>query len=130
MWMQKDFDGWNDEKKRVSGYERPKLYTEREIWWCSLGVNVGFEQDGAGADYQRPVVILKGVSRNTCYVVPLTTSPKRHRYRIPIGRVDGREAVALLSQIRVIDTRRLVNKLGFLDKGIFQKIRKTVKDLL
>jgi mRNA interferase MazF len=127
--MEKDFDTWNGEKKRVNA-ARPKLYHARELWWCSLGLNVGFEQDGTGADFQRPVLILRGVSPNTCFVVPLTTSSKRHRLRVPIGYVEGKSAAAIVSQMRLIDARRLVNKIGFLDQRSFSFVRKAAKDLL
>ncbi|MEK7621749.1 MAG: type II toxin-antitoxin system PemK/MazF family toxin [Patescibacteria group bacterium] len=128
--MFKDFDSWNEQKKKLHLTESNKLYHEREIWWCSLGVNVGFEQDGAGSDHQRPVLILKGLSRNTCTVLPLTTSPHKHRMRISLGIVDGKPASVLLSQSRVIDTKRLVNKIGFLNKKLFALVRKAAKDLL
>lgn len=46
--MKKDFDEWNAKKKEIhKGGEAP-FYNEREIWWCALGANVGFEQDGTG----------------------------------------------------------------------------------
>ncbi len=41
----KDFDQWNAEKKKTHANEEYfPLYSEREIRWCRLGVNVGFEQ--------------------------------------------------------------------------------------
>jgi|SRR3989344_2079722 len=128
--MQKDFDTWNNNKKQLHGTGENKLYHAREVWWCSLGVNIGFEQDGSGDEYQRPVLILKGLSKNTCLVIPLTTSPKKHRMRVPLGIVDGKQASALLSQIRIIDTKRLVNKVSFIDKEVFNNIRKAAKDML
>lgn len=128
--MEKDFGGWNEEKQRIQGSETQKLYHEREIWWCSLGVNIGSEQDGTGVDHQRPVLVLKGMSRSTCYVVPLTTSSQKHKLRIPIGSVEDRQATALISQIRLIDTKRLVNKVGFLDPEAFAAVRKAAKALL
>jgi mRNA-degrading endonuclease toxin of MazEF toxin-antitoxin module len=106
------------------------LYHEREVRWCSLGVNIGFEQDGADITHERPVLILRGLSRNTCLIAPLTTSLKKHKMRMSLGLVDGKMAQALLSQIRVIDTKRLINKIGFIDHTVFERIRKTVKDLL
>ena len=127
--MEKDFNGWNEAKKRVQ-LLLPKLYHARELWWCSLGVNVGFEQNGTGAEFQRPVLILRGVGPHTCYAVPLTTSPKQHPFRVPIGFVDGKPATAIVTQMRLIDTRRLVNKIGFLDKRTFARVKKTAKDLL
>ena len=128
--MKKDFDTWNKENKRVHASETNKLYHERQVWWCSLGANIGFEQDGTGDDYQRPVLILRGISRNTCYIVPLTTSTQKHKLRIRIGLVDGKQATALISQIKLIDTKRLVNKLGFIDQKAFVLVRKAAKDLL
>ena len=127
--MQKDFDQWNKIKKGVNSGGLLKLYHTREIWWCSLGVNIGFEQNGGGQEYQRPVLILKGMSKDTCYIIPLTGSPKRHKNRVAIGLVDNIEASAIISQIRLIDTKRLVEKIGFLNKSKFNEIRKAVKDL-
>lgn len=106
------------------------FFHEREVWWCSLGVNIGFEQDGSGEEYRRPVIVLKGLSKKTFLAVPLTTSTKSHLMRPSVGKVDGEEAHALLSQIRVVDTKRLVRKIGYLDKEVFEHIRKTIKDML
>jgi mRNA-degrading endonuclease toxin of MazEF toxin-antitoxin module len=76
------------------------------------------------------VLILRGMSRNTCYAAPLTTSAKQHRLRVNIGLVEGKQAVAIVSQIRLIDTKRLINKIGFLDQEIFVIVDKAAKDLL
>ena len=76
------------------------------------------------------MLILKGMSKETCYIIPLTTSAKQHRLRIAVGQIEGRPAMALMSQMRLIDTKRLVNKIGFLDQEIFNIIRKAAKDML
>ena len=128
--MNKDFDQWNEVKKAIHHNETVKLYHAREVWWCALGANVGFEQDGTGDEYRRPVLILKGLSGQTCLVIPLTTSTRRHRLRPAVGLVEGQEARALLSQIRVIDTKRLVRKIGYIERYAFESIRKAVKDIL
>ncbi|MEK7500813.1 MAG: type II toxin-antitoxin system PemK/MazF family toxin [Patescibacteria group bacterium] len=127
--MEKDFDGWNEVKK-CTHTEQPRLYTVREIWWCRFGVNIGTEQDGRGEWFVRPCIILRGFGSDACLVVPLTTSTRKHSLRILVGVVDGREARANLSQLRVVDTRRLERKIGFLDKGVFLSIRKAAKGLL
>jgi mRNA-degrading endonuclease toxin of MazEF toxin-antitoxin module len=128
--MQKDFKKWTNIKESIHFKNENKLYHQREIWWCSLGLNVGYEQDGEGLEYQRPVLIVKGFSKNTCLVFPLTTSDKKHNMRIPIGLVNGKNASVIISQPKLIDTKRLVEKVGFLDKNIFENIRKAVKDYL
>ena len=126
----KDFDRWNEKKKKVHNHRKNKFYHPRDIWWCSLGLNVGSEQDGIGTEFQRPVLILKGLGKKTCLVIPLTTSLNKHPMRIFLGVVDNKKASAIISQIRVIDTRRFVNKIGVASKEIFEITKKTVKDML
>ena len=41
----KDFNEWNTQKKTIHNSGENKFYHPRDIWWCSLGTNVGFEQD-------------------------------------------------------------------------------------
>ena len=127
--MEKSFDAWNEIKKKTNA-EEPRLYTVREIWWCRFGANIGTEQDGSGEWYVRPCIILRGFGPNACLIVPLTTSTREHSLRVSIGMVDGQEARANLSQIRVIDTRRLERKIGFLSKEMFARVRKTARGLL
>jgi len=129
--MQKDFDGWNEQKKKTDASdEYLPLYYEREVRWCQLGVNIGFEQDGTGRGYSRPVVILKGFSRHVCLVIPLTASMKKNKYHFALGEIEGVEASAIISQLRLIDTRRLDQHIGVVGKEIFNVMRKAVKDML
>ena len=127
--MNKDFDKWNTVKKETH-IEESRLYTVREIWWCRLGANVGFEQDGSGRLFLRPVVIARAFGPDICLILPLTASEQKHPLRISVGDVQGRQATALLSQMRIIDTRRLVEKVGFMNKQVFTELKKTLKDLL
>lgn len=128
--MQKDFDSWNEEKKVTNVREDVLLYREREVRWCRLGTNVGFEQDGTGNGHSRPVLILKGFSRSACLVVPLTTSTKKNRYHVPVGVINGRRAFAIISQLRLIDTKRLDQKIATIGKEVFESVRKAVKEIL
>lgn len=123
------FDTWNTQKK-ILDTDTNKLYHARDIWWCSLGLNIGFEQDGTGKGFQRPVLILKGFSKQVCLAIPLTTSQKKNKYHMRLGIVDDKESFAIISQLRLIDTRRLINKIGVLDREVFETIRKAAKELL
>jgi mRNA-degrading endonuclease toxin of MazEF toxin-antitoxin module len=127
--MKKDFDSWNEKKKALND-NKPNFYHEREVCWCSLGMNIGFEQDGTSETYQRPVLILKGFSRSVCLVVPLTTSTKKNPYHLLIGEVEGKKSFAIISQIRLIDTKRLHDRLVIIEKEKFEEIRKTIRNLI
>ena|SRR3989344_2611177 len=129
--MQKDFDGWNEQKKKTNASEEYlPLYYEREVRWCRLGVNIGFEQDGTGGGYSRPVVIFKGFSRRVCLVIPLTTSMKKNKYHFALGKIGDAEASAIISQLRLVDTRRLDQHIEVVDKETFNRMQKAVKDML
>ena len=128
--MAKNFDDWNEKKKKLDKRIDSPFFHEREVWWCSLGANIGAEQDGSGKNYYRPVLILRGMSRSTCFAIPLTTSEHKHTFRPSVGLVDGKEARALLSQMKLMDSKRLISKMGYLSEEIFMDIRKAAKDML
>lgn len=46
--MQKDFDKWNELKKKIDAKEEETrlFFRDGEVWWVSLGVNIGFEMNG------------------------------------------------------------------------------------
>lgn len=127
--ISKDFDSWNEQKKIVDS-RNLKFYHPQEIWWCSLGLNIGFEQNGKGEYYHRPVLILRAFSKHVCLVIPLSTSKKENKYYLPIGIIEGKESFAIISQLRLIDVRRLINKIITIDKDVFEIIRKAAKEIL
>ena len=124
------FDLWNIKKKKLNLRANPPFYHERDIWWCSLGKNIGAEQDGEGVEYSRPVVIIKGLSKNTCLIAPLTSSANHHSLRIPIGVVQDKDSSVIVSQMKVIDTKRLLTKIFRLSQEKFEPIRKAARELL
>lgn len=128
--MPKDFDRWNEQKKRIHHLSKNRHYHEREAWWCALGVNVGFEQDGTGNKGERPVLVIKGFSKHVCLVIPLTTSKKKNPYHVFLGELGGKKSFAIVSQVRLVDTKRFINRIGFIDQILFEKIKKAVKNFL
>jgi len=126
--MEKDFDRWNTDKKaldkRVSGTD----CHEREIWWCSIGVNVGSEQLSQTEDFSRPVVIVRRFTRDIFWGIPLTTKIKEHiPFRIKF--MMGEQANdALLLQMRAYDRRRLVRKIGVVPEEIFSDFTSAIVD--
>lgn len=122
--MEKDFDLWNEQQKKLNRKKR-NFYGEREIRWCSLGLNIGSEQDG-----RRPVLVIKRFNRNTCLAVPLTTSQNKNKYFMSVGVIDDKEAFVNISQVRLIDVKRLHTKLATLDQKKFEEIRKAIRDLI
>lgn len=126
----KRFRAWSKLKRKIQDIKTiPAGYKEREIWWVALGHNVGVEEDGKGDNFNRPVLIMKGFSRYQFWGVPLSTTDKRGIYYHPIV-VNGKVSTVLLSQLRVLDTRRLISKYGMLNHKDFAQIKLKLIDFL
>ena len=61
-----DFDKWCNLKRKLD-LATPSLLVlpkEKEVWMCNLGRNIGYEENGKGSDFLRPVLILKVFNRH------------------------------------------------------------------
>ena len=126
----KDFNTWNSKKILINDKRNSPFFHQREIWFCSLGLNVGFEQDGKGNDFQRPVVIIKKFNNEVFWAIPLSKTKRRGKYYFDFPFDSNTTSVAILSQIRLIDARRLSRKIGDLDEVNFQTLIEKLKALL
>jgi mRNA interferase MazF len=128
--MSKNFDDWNIHKKAVHATAVDLFCHEREVWWSTLGINIGTEQDGKGEFYSRPVLILKVFANGSVVVVPLTTSSKKNPFYFSLGTIAREQSFAIVSQIKTIDKRRLRQKIDTVPHSIFDavitKIKKTI----
>ena len=132
--MKKDYGEWH-KKKKISNERKDVdniFFREREVWWTALGVNIGFEQDGKGEEFRRPVLILKKYNKYLVLVVPLTTKIKKdNKYYIDCSIMnDTIPRMAIISQVRPIDTKRFIDKLGVADEDSFIKIKNAIKAML
>ncbi len=129
--MHKDFQKWHNRKSKLDQIIKRPFYHEGEIWWCSLGLNVGFEQDGGGNNFLRPVIIFKKFNNEVFWAIPLTHTNKNTKYYFQIYAISNNEvSTAILSQIRLVDARRLSHKLGKISKENSIALTKKFKELL
>ena len=129
--MEKDFQKWHEIKSRIHNTDtiRP-FFHEREIWWCSLGANVGFEQDGRGNNFLRPIIIFKKFNNEIFWAIPLTHAQKKAKYYFEFIFAGSNSSVAILSQIRLVDAHRLSHKMGDISEKDFKDLTKKFKTLL
>ncbi len=102
------FDSWNQKKQHIHFNLKELPCLEGEVWWSSLGLNIGTEQNGKSDYYERPVLILYRVNQYTVWSVPLSSKIKTDKYRFSLFTLP---AQAVLSQIRTISTKRLMRKI-------------------
>lgn len=125
----KNFNDWNEMKKKLDASERPVEFHEREIWWCSIGVNVGSEQHSQTEDFSRPVLVVRKFTPDIFWGIPLTTRVKPLRFRKYLV-LNGVENDLLILQMRAYDRKRLVRKIAVVSKREFAEITKFIKGLL
>lgn len=119
----KRFLEWITKKEKLhDAAHRPPLVSESEIWWASVGENIGSEINGKSRLFSRPVVIFKKLAHGFYLVVPTTTQTKTGSWFVPFRQGDT-DMTACLHQVRSIDYRRLSSRLGKLDDHDFSRIR-------
>ncbi len=128
----KDFESWHKIKKDIESNLKSKWLRPREVWWVSLGVNVGVEEDGKGVNFLRPVLVLKVFGADSALTVSLTSKKKIGKFYFEVGKVGETQeiSIAIISQVRILDTKRFVEKVGKLDGEIFTQVKKSITDLL
>lgn len=128
--MKKDFQEWHKKKTDIEHSSDVRVFFhEREVWWCSLGSNVGFEQDGKGGKFARPVLVFKKFNKEIFWALPLSTRLKEGKFYSPIDLHDGVIRVAIISQLRLTDGKRLIDKIGVIDETNYADIQKAVINL-
>lgn len=129
--MRKDFKNWHGQKEKIEN-ERPRVFfSEREIWFCCIGENIGFEQDGRGEEFMRPVVVLKKFNNEIFWAVSLTKTKKKGKYYFSFFfRSENGASSAILSQIRLMDAKRLKYKIGDMKISDFETFKNKIRQLL
>ncbi len=133
-------------KERIHSHFQEKSYLERfyvnqrEIWYCHLGANIGYEEDWKWCEYRRPVLVLKKVG--ILYrVVPLTSKPKdNNKFYHIINRWSLEyfekatskvtKSWAILSLVRIVDKTRFIHKIAHINQKELWEITKKLKTLL
>ena len=122
----KNFDSWNDTKKKLDARSEPILFQEREIWMAHVGINIGIEQNGNPETFVRPVMIFQKFSKHHFIALPLTKKPKPEDLSYILDEVPFLKwkSWLLIHQIRVMDSKRLHRKLGKVSSAVFGNIIK------
>lgn len=134
--MEKNYQTWTPIKKTLNNIDEPRLFFhEREVWYCHLGENIGFEQDGRGDQFLRPVVIIRKFNNEIFWGVPLTRTQKELPFYFAFmlqgdTGVPIEKSVAVLSQVRLVDAKRLRRMIGYIPEKDFVLLKKKLKALL
>jgi len=124
-----NYDSWNEVKKKIS--QKKSVYTKQgEIYYASWGYNIGYEQNGKGDNFMRPILVYKKFGKDTILAIPLSSKEKIGRFYFVFSFQKHKMSVALLSQIRLIDTKRLYSKIGRIRSNDLQELKKKFNELI
>lgn len=125
------FDKRNVQKRETDKSETKVYFKERDIFFIKMWKNIWREQNGKWAEFARPVIIIKKFTNNLFRWMAITTKEKEGKYYYKFAlQKDKWNRIAILSQIKLYDSKRLLSKIWFIEKKDFLIIRKKLTELL
>ena len=104
------------------------VISQYEVYLISLDPTIGHEIKKV-----RPCVIISPDEMNknisTVIIAPMTTQSHSYPTRIPL-KFTGKEAWIVLDQLRTVDRKRLVEKLGKIDQKTINQVKSIIKEML
>ncbi|MBQ3280490.1 type II toxin-antitoxin system PemK/MazF family toxin [Candidatus Saccharibacteria bacterium] len=125
----KNFKGWIKVKERLHYNGQPRNIKNGEVWWGSVGENVGVEICGKGKTYTRPVIVFKKLNNRSFWAIPLTSKQHFGNWYVSFDFQNNNE-IAALSQIHCMSTSRLHRRMGQLSQSDYNLIFEAFLKLL
>ena len=127
-----DFDFWNELKKKTDAEknEPDRFPKGGEVWMSVLGKNIGFEQNGSGDNFSRPVLIIKKFNNHMFWTIPLSTKQKNFDFYFNYTDPNNQKVSVILAQIRLLSVKRLKRKLYDIPDVLFNQIKQKLKSFL
>jgi len=122
------FLDWVKVKIGLGSRRSKTIFKEGEIWWCSIGRNIGVEIYGKGKKFTRPVLVLKKFGVDSFFGIPLTSNRKEGSWYVPV-KCAGIPGSGILNQGRLFDRKRLRGKIETITGENLSMIRKAFVDL-
>ena len=120
------FKKWNNLKIRIHKFDKffnPKV---GEIWWVSLGQNIGVEINGKNNRFERPALIIKVFNHHAILVAPITGMTKEGEFFIHFINNKNIQNSVNISQLRVVSIKRFLRKAGEMNYQDLDKVRTTI----
>jgi len=118
------FNYWNFLKKKINSISNNDLFfKERDVRIATLGINIGTEQNGDDKFFNRPVLILKKINKDSLVVLPLSSVQKNSDFYYNFTNPFDKNVSIIIAQVKFISSKRLKRKLYRLDKIEFQKVK-------
>lgn len=128
----KEYDTWNELKKKIQSDVSSRDYfpKEGEVWMSSIGKNIGFEQNGSGSNFSRPVLVVKKFNNHMFWCASLSTKQKKFDFYYNFTDPNGQKVSVILAQLKLVSVKRLKRKLYEIGPDTFKGIRAKLRGFL
>ncbi len=120
-----NFDDWNILKKSLNEHTTKVLFKEGEIWWASIGQNIGEETYGKGSKFMRPIIVFRKLTGNSCIAIPLTSQEREGTWYFKFT-VDDVPRYAMMHQSRILSTKRFESRMATMPEKDFKELKNAV----
>ncbi len=129
------FDKWNNIKKDTNSIKRNIGIKVREIYWVKLGQNIGDEEYGKGENFLRPVLVIRGLTKDLFLGIPTTSKIRSGKdyfhtiyYKDNLNR--NITSSCMLLQLKTFSKKRILNKIGKINESEFKIILEKIKKMI
>ncbi len=95
------YDQWSCIKQKIENKQEIISFREKEIYFMSIGKNVGHEAYGKQNLFLRPILVYKKLTSTTFLGIPLTSKLKEGSYFFPFNYKENQTSTAMFNQMRV-----------------------------
>ncbi|MFH1178411.1 MAG: hypothetical protein V1711_01665 [bacterium] len=130
--MEKNFDEWNKEKKRLDSTEsdtRP-FPKEQWVWVCSIGINIGREQNGTSDEFGCPALVVKKFNNQMYWIVPLSSKQKLFDFYYNFTDPIGNPVSLVSSQLKLVSIKRFKREMYRLSDIDFENLLSQLRGFL
>ncbi|MCB9814339.1 type II toxin-antitoxin system PemK/MazF family toxin [Candidatus Nomurabacteria bacterium] len=128
----KEFDGWNSLKKKIQSdtAEVGFFPKEREVWMSAVGKNIGYEQNGGGSNFSRPLLVIKKFNNHMFWCVPLSSKQKNLDFYFNFMDIHEQKVSVILAQMKLVSVRRFNRKLYEIPQATLNQIKEKLRSFL
>ncbi len=128
--MEEKYNNWNEVKKETEQNKKRVYFKERDIFWTRIGENIGFEQNGKGKEFQRPILVVRRYTNDMFLGIPLSTTLREGSFYFQFNFLDSKKSTALLVQHKLYSSKRLMKKIGMISQNDFDELKIKLNDLI
>jgi len=127
---QNRYDEWNMLKQKLQNKDKIINFYQGNIYFMSIGHNIGSESYGKGDFFLRPVLVYKKLTKTIFLGIPLTSGEKEGSYYFSFRYKKDKISTAMLNQMRTFDIRRSEYLSGKINKSTYKNLEKRLEEFM